>query len=192
MNQATIARIEQREGEPWRMVSKTQYFEPLPRWRLLIPNFSSTMTTVTASLVFMLSGAALMMSNSDQAVLLGCTILGAAIGSIFQVARSLITKSEVEAPKQIILYRFAAHTAGGIMFAILLCLAVVYWWKIEMPLVLLGVSAGSLCGWLSERIAKRYEPKILQMLEDAGRLPKPLPPDTKVISLTVPTRKLDE
>lgn len=192
MNQATIARIEQREGEPWRMVSKTQYFEPLPRWRLLIPNFSSAMTTITASLLLMITGAAMMLTNTEQFMIIGSVIAGSAFGSIFQVTRSLITKSESEVPRQIILYRFASHASGGTTIGSGICLALIYWFHVEMPLVLMGVAVGSFCGWMSERIAKRYEPKILQMLEDAGRIPRPLPPDTKAIDLTVPTKRISK
>ncbi len=75
------------------------------------------------------------------------------------------------------------------MFGTGACLALIYWWKVEMPLVLMGVAVGSVTGWLSEKIAKKYEPWVIQKLEDAGRIERPNPP-REVINLSAPTVRL--
>lgn len=172
-------------------MSRSQYIPTPPRWRLLIPNFSSTMSTIPICTLLLLTSAGLMMSESQQLVLVGSVLAGSVIGSVFQVTRALITKSEAEVPRQVIIYRFASHCAGGCLFGVLGCLAAIYWMKWEVPLVLLGFSSGGLFGWTSEAVAKQFEPKILDMLERTGRLPsKDIPSASKEINLTPPTVNL--
>jgi len=147
------------------------------------------MSIVTASFLLMIASVGLMMSNSDQCMLIGSVLAGSAFGSLFQVLRALLTKTEMEVPRQILIYRFLVHSAGGLIFGVLGCLILLYWFKVELPLVLMGVAVGGTTGWMSERIAKRLEPRLLDILESTGRLPpKPLSKDAPTIDLTAPKR----
>lgn len=166
MNLTNVQQLQKR-------VSFTRYTtSPPPRWRLIVPNFKSSMSTIPVCILFLLTGAGMMLSESQQFMLIGAVIVGSAFGSIFQVARALVTKTEEQVPRQVILYRFLAHSAGGTIFGVFACMIALYWFHIELPLVMLGVASGGVCGWLSEVIAKRYQPRIIEMLEKTGRIPK--------------------
>jgi len=180
MNTAPVITRMQKWEEPV-SISASQYIADPPRWRLLIPNLSSTMSTIPISALMLLAGAGLMMSEREQLMLIGSVLAGSALGSVFQVLRTIATKTEEDCPRQIIIYRFLSHAAGGSFFGVLMCLAMIHWFKMEMPLILMGVGAGGLMGWLCEVVAKKFEPKILDLLERTGRIAKPSPPETKTI-----------
>ena len=192
MNQATIARIEQREGEPWRSVVQTQYIEA-PASSFFHIRIPSPMAALNTIKFLAFTAAATMLTEDVQWRALSGLTLGALIGGLFGMIMLMLMSSATTTPWQIYAWRFAANLLGGIGLGSLGLLAASHFWDITPgPFLTLGL--GFSCGFMSVGIAKKFEAIVMSRLDaiDAIDKPKPLPKDARVIDLTIPTRKLDE
>jgi hypothetical protein len=172
MNEATLPKDYQRD------YATSQYVPQQSAFRL--PNIKFNMATIPASVLLLLASAGLILSDYQQAVIIGGVLAGSAFGSIAKVCYSMLAKSQKKVPGQMIFIRFAFHACAGTMIGVGGMFAVIYWWHFQEMLLMLAIAVGGASGFLADRILKKAEPRILRMLEDRGYIEKPNPPSREI------------
>lgn len=143
------------------------------------------MVTLFSLQAIILVASAVIMTRSEEWLVLSGLALGSAIGGFFGLFYTAFVKSATKVPWQIMVWRGVMNILGGVGFGVIAILLEMKFWGVDAgPLV--TVANGFVCAWMAVAIAKTAEPKLVRILEERGDLPVPLPPTTKTISLVEP------
>lgn len=134
------------------------------------------MSIVIASASLLLLSSTLILSDSQQGLVLGAVLLGSVLGGIGKVAHTLLARSESDTPKQLMVIRFCFHATIGVILGVLGMIGILHWFEVQY-ILLTSIASGGIAAWVGHRIVKKLEPAIIRVLQERGVIPRDLPDD---------------